>query len=105
MSAGPSPSSRPAAATVSEPRPSRTRDCRSQREYRVTGRGQIWDVDGQQVGEVASGTLFFRQDVADYPRPVHDRFYGTVDEVISGSPTGYVLRKKLEYVATVEVCA
>ncbi|MFD3519950.1 hypothetical protein [Streptomyces sp. NPDC058653] len=53
---------------------------------------------------MASGTLFFRQEPADYPEPVDDRYYGTVDEVISGSPTGYVLRKKLEFVGTLEIC-
>ncbi|MBZ6251862.1 hypothetical protein KVH27_26300 [Streptomyces olivaceus] len=97
---GPSASSRPPAAPV----PSPTRNCRTQREYRVTAKGQIWDAEGNRVGDVASGTLFFRQEVASYPEPVDDRFYGTVDAVLSGSPNGYVLRKKLDFVKTVEIC-
>lgn len=74
------------------------------RQYRVNNKAQVWDARGQRVGDVASGTLFFRQESAAYPSPVDDRYYGTVDEVISGSPTGYVLRKKLDFVRTVEVC-
>lgn len=65
---------------------------------------QVWDARVQRVGDVASGTLFFRQDSADYPAPVDNRYHGTVDEVISGSPTGYVLRKKLDFVGNVQVC-
>ena len=56
------------------------------------------------IGDVASGTLFFRQEAASYPAPVDDRYYGTVDQALSGSATGYVLRKKLDYVGTVEFC-
>ncbi|MFF3554226.1 hypothetical protein ACFYXL_12520 [Streptomyces tsukubensis] len=67
-------------------------------------KGQIWDARGNRIGDVAPGTLFFRQESASYPSPVHDRYYGTVDEVISGNATGYVLRKKLDYVGDVEIC-
>ncbi|MFE4663579.1 hypothetical protein ACFRI7_01970 [Streptomyces sp. NPDC056716] len=70
----------------------------------MNNKGQIWDAGGNRVGDVASGTLFFRLEPASYPAPVDDRYYGTVDEVISGSATGYVLRKKLDYVGTVEIC-
>lgn len=86
------------------PKPSPTRTCRSRQQYRVTNKGQIWDAEGERIGDVASGTLFFRQESASYPPPVDDRYYGTVDEVISGSATGYVLRKKLDYVGVVEIC-
>ncbi|MFE0423530.1 hypothetical protein [Streptomyces sp. NPDC058953] len=111
---GPAPTTRaprpPAAAPdpaptrhrPSEPSPDRT--CSPRKQYRVTKSAQIWDVRGNRIGDVASGTLFFRQEAASYPRPVHDRHYGTVDQVVSGTPTGYVLRKKLDYVGVVEIC-
>ncbi|WP_330175381.1 hypothetical protein OG875_18750 [Streptomyces sp. NBC_01498] len=86
------------------PGPTSTLACPPRERYRVTGRGQIWDIRGQQLGEVASGTLFFREEPASYPSPVDDRYYGTVKDVITGSPTGYVLRKKLAFVDTVEYC-
>ncbi|MYV56864.1 hypothetical protein [Streptomyces sp. SID3212] len=70
----------------------------------MNNKAQIWDAEGERLGDVASGTLFFREETASYPSPVDDRYYGTVDEVISGSATGYVLRKKLDYVGTVEIC-
>ncbi|QDY80390.1 hypothetical protein [Streptomyces qinzhouensis] len=86
------------------PKPSPKRVCSLRQQYRVNKKGQIWDSRGNRIGDVASGTLFFRQESASYPSPVHDRYYGTVDEVISGSATGYVLRKKLDYVGGVEIC-
>ncbi|QIQ01705.1 hypothetical protein [Streptomyces liangshanensis] len=86
------------------PKPSPTRACRSRQQYRLNNRAQVWDAEGARIGEATSGTLFFRQESASYPTPVDDRYYGTVDEVISGSATGYVLRKKLDYVGTVEIC-
>ncbi|MFE1048367.1 hypothetical protein ACFW5S_21590 [Streptomyces olivaceus] len=73
--------------------PSPTRNCRTRREYRVTAKGRIWDAEGNRVGDVVSGSLFFREEVASCSEPVDDRFYGTVDAVLSGSPNGYVLRR------------
>jgi hypothetical protein len=106
----PFPAPRPAAPTTAyatpppKPKPSPSRSCQTRQQYRVNKKGQIWDSDGERIGDVASGTLFFRYQSASYPAPVYDRYYGTVDEVISGSATGYVLRKKLDYVGTVEIC-
>ncbi|MFJ6657437.1 hypothetical protein ACIQNG_13845 [Streptomyces sp. NPDC091377] len=98
----PTESSRPPERPA--PKPSPTRACPLRQQYRVNNKGQIWDSGGNRIGDVASGTLFFRRESASYPPPVDDRYYGTVDEVISGSATGYVLRKKLDYVGTVEIC-
>ncbi|KIF77706.1 hypothetical protein QR77_35475 [Streptomyces sp. 150FB] len=70
----------------------------------MNNKAQIWDARGEPIGDVASGTLFFRQEPAGYPAPVDDRYYGTVDEALAGSATGYVLRKKLDYVSSVKIC-
>ncbi|MFG1807471.1 hypothetical protein [Streptomyces sp. NPDC049040] len=95
-------SSAPPAAPA--PQPSTVRPCPLRKEYRLMNRAQLWNAQGEHIGDVASGTLFFRQEAAGYPEPVDDRYYGTVDQAISGSATGYVLRKKLDYVGTVEYC-
>ncbi len=100
----PRPTSPPTPSADPTPKPSPTRTCRSRQQYRVNNKAQIWDAEGERLGDIASGTLFFREETASYPSPVDDRYYGTVDEVISGSATGYVLRKKLDYVGTVEIC-
>ncbi|MEU3598981.1 hypothetical protein ABZ714_09665 [Streptomyces sp. NPDC006798] len=101
----PAPAPVPAPApTLRKPDPPPKRNCATRQQYRVNKKGQIWDARGHHVGDVAAGTLFFRRETASYPEPVHDRFYGTVDEVISGSATGYVLRRKLDYVGEVEIC-
>ncbi|WP_433891326.1 hypothetical protein [Streptomyces sp. CA-111067] len=102
--ASPAAPAAPAASTTPAPRPSSARPCPSRDEYRLTNKAQVWNAEGEHIGDVSSGTLFFRQEVASYPAPVYDRYYGTVDQPLSGSATGYVLRKKLDYVGTVESC-
>ncbi|MFI0937547.1 hypothetical protein [Streptomyces sp. NPDC021020] len=88
------------AAPAPEPSP----PCPPRKEYRVTNKAQLKNAAGEHIGDVASGTLFFREESATYPTPVYDRYYGTVDQALSGSATGYVLRKKLDYVGTVAYC-
>lgn len=97
----PPASSAPPATPAAQPSPT---PCPLRKEYRVTVKAQLWNAEGEHTGDVASGTLFFRQETASYPEPVDDRYYGTVDQAISGSAIGYVLRKKLDYVGTVEFC-
>lgn len=86
------------------PAPSPARPCPLRKEYRVTNKAQLKNAAGEHIGDVGSGTLFFREESATYPTPVYDRYYGTVDQALSGSTTGYVLRKKLDYVGTVAYC-
>jgi hypothetical protein len=105
--AAPAAPAAPAGSTTPAPQPSSpssARPCPARDEYRLTNKAQVWNAEGEHIGDVSSGTLFFRQEKASYPAPVYDRYYGTVDQAISGSATGYVLRKKLDYVGTVESC-
>lgn len=62
--------------------------------------GQVYNSASESIGDANEGDLFLRDDTPGRPT-VENRSYGTVNYGTSGSLTGYVLQRKLDYLGDV----